>query len=57
MVLNGTRGRQGDKARKTLHNISQDLNLKIAAEVNNQTVNLLDVVVTTFCLGRTNVLL
>ena len=43
MVLNGTRGQKADKARKRLHNIFQGLNLKITAEVNNQTLNFLDV--------------
>ena len=43
MVLNGTSGRQADKAGKTLHNIFPDLNLRIKAEVNHQTVNFLDV--------------
>ena len=43
MVLNGTSGRQADKARKTLQNIFQNLNLRITADLNHQTVNFLDV--------------
>ena len=42
MLLNNTVGRLADKARKTLHRIFQELNLRIAAEINNHTVNFLD---------------
>ena len=43
MVLNNAGGRLADRARKTLHRIFPELNLRITAEINNHTVNFLDV--------------
>ena len=43
MVLNNTGERLADRTRKTLHRIFQELNLRVRAEINNYTVNFLDV--------------
>ena len=43
LILKGTGGRQADKARKDLHRIFNELELKVTAEINNHLVNFLDV--------------
>ena len=43
MLLESTAGRSADQARKMLHSIFNDLDLRITAEVNNHIVNFLDV--------------
>ena len=42
-ILKGTGGRQADKARKDLHRVFNELELKVTAEINNHLVNFLDV--------------
>ena len=43
MLLKGTRGRLLDQARKKLHLLFEQFDLKITAEVSHQTVNFLDI--------------
>ncbi len=40
LLLNGTAGRLADRARKDLHEIFHQLDLKITAEINNHIANL-----------------
>ena len=43
MLMNGTSGKITDKTRKGLHTFFNDLGLRITADVNNHTVNFLDI--------------
>ena len=43
LILKGTGGRQADQARKDLHRIFNEFDLKITAQINNHQVNFLDV--------------
>ncbi len=43
LLLDGTGGRLADRARKDLHEIFHQLDLKITAEINNHNANFLDV--------------
>ena len=44
LILEETGGLQADKARKDLHRIFNELELKVTAEINNHLVNFLDVI-------------
>jgi hypothetical protein len=43
ILLRGTSARLADKARKDLHQISDEFQLKITAEITHQSVNFLDI--------------
>ena len=43
LILRGTGGRQADQARKKLHEIFKEHDLKVTAEINYHVVNFLDV--------------
>ena len=43
LIIRGTGGRQADQARKNLHEIFSEMELRITVEINNHIVNFLDV--------------
>ena len=51
LILKGTGGRQADQARKDLHRMFNEFDLKVTAQINNHQVNFLDV---TFNLNEEN---
>ena len=51
LILKGTGGRQADQARKDLHRMFNEFDLKVTAQINNHQVNFLDV---TFSLNEEN---